>query len=90
MDAAIAAVGGVVSERGEMPERTIELGLTMHVGCVVAGMGIALLQGACWRPSPRARGLSPSPPPRENGTTRANLAQGRELAEFQALQTGVR
>ena len=79
------------AKRGEMPERTIELG-SYHamLGCVVAGMGIALLPEsvlttfpetqAADRPSPAAR--------RESVRDRADLAQGRRLSEYSGVATG--
>src|SRR5262249_59216050 len=47
------------AQRGEMPERTIELG-SYHamLGCVVAGMGVALLPRSVLSTFPEGRRLS--------------------------------
>ncbi len=72
------------AKRGEMPERTIELG-SYHamLGCVVAGMGIALLPESVLSTFPEGKRLTVHrlPTRRESRRDGADLAQGRGFAE---------
>ena len=76
------------AKRGEMPERTIELG-SYHamLGCVAAGMGIALLPKSVLTTFPESKRLKrPSAAAgREPRRNRSDLAQGRRLAEHSGV-----
>ncbi len=76
------------AKRGEMPERTIELG-SYHamLGCVLAGMGIALLPESVLATFPEGKRLTIHRLPRGENQSRdsADLAQGRRFTECTGL-----
>ena len=77
------------AKRGEMPERTVELG-SYHamLGCVVAGMGIALLPKSVLSTFPEARRLTihQLPPGENRADTVLIWRKGFDSPNIQALR----
>src|SRR5262249_10091989 len=77
------------AKRGVMPERTIELGsYPALLGCVVAGLGVALLPRSVLRTFPASKRLSVHalPPGENRAETVLIWRKGAASPNIQALQ----